>query len=97
MIKVTDNIYIEVNTSYYTVFEKGTNKKTGKDTQVKSTYHDTLEQAYKNVVERLTKYALDTDEVIDLQQVLSIMKQMQRTFLNSWDKSDSELITGKEE
>lgn len=85
MIKITDKYYIEIDT-HFTVFEfkvVESGKNAGKETRVNSTYHYSIEDALNEVMRRLTRDKLNTDEVIDIHKVLGLLRELKAEFIEA--------------
>lgn len=82
MIEVTEKYYIKVD-DCYTVYEKAivqTGKKQGEENYINPSYYGTLTQALNNVIHRVQKDKLKSDEVISLKEVVKLLVDIQKEF-----------------
>ena len=82
MIKVTDKYYISVDDNY-TVYEKTVvknGKNAGTESYVNPSYYGTMSMALNNVVHRIQKDELKSEEIITLQEAVKTMVDVQNEF-----------------
>ena len=85
MIKITDKYVIEIDT-HFTVSECKviqTGKRAGELTYVNQTFHYSIEDALNEVMRRLTRDKLNTDEVIEIHKVLGLLRELKAEFVEA--------------
>lgn len=83
MIKVTEKYCIDVDDRQYivqqhTVVKSGKNE--GDVNYINQTYHATMTEALTNVIRRIQKDKLKTDEIIYLKDAIKILIDVQKEF-----------------
>lgn len=83
MIKVTEKYFIEVEDRQYIVCQKTiiqNGKNAGMENYINHTYHSTMVESLNNIIKRIQKDKLITDNVIELKEAIKVLVDTQKEF-----------------